>query len=183
MVAHLVNYPFFHPSIRYLYHLSTAKQTPLCWTTYSPFHYHFVVSGSCFSPLLLSTTFTCSLTAGVSKRSDVISACLKEEKFPAKLLENLLPVIHQESHTTDDTFNVTSRFVDCSSARWTLSLCLSLRPHSAKHSKVTPNGNSEVLTVTGWVLFCLGSPVRRGLQHTNKGDLWRAWHFHLALAS
>lgn len=41
--------------------------------------------------------------------------------------------------------------------------------YAAEHSGVTWNGNGEVLTVTGCVLLCLRSPVRRGLQQTNKG--------------
>lgn len=64
-----------------------------------------------------------------------------------------------------------------------VSLPLFLSPHTPKQKGLTWNGNSELLTVAGWVLFCLGSPARRGLLQTNKRDPWRAWHFHLALAS
>lgn len=41
----------------------------------------------------------------------------------------------------------------------------------------------EVLTVTGLASFCLCSPARQDPLHADKGDLWRAWHFHLAQAS
>lgn len=56
-------------------------------------------------------------------------------------------------------------------------------PHGAKQRGAAWNGKSELLTVTGWVSFCLGSPVRPGPLQTDKRDPWRAWHFHLARAS
>lgn len=60
---------------------------------------------------------------------------------------------------------------------------LFLFPHAAKQRGMTWHRNSEVLTVTGCILFCLGSPVRQDPLQTDKRDPWRAWHFHLALAS